>query len=384
METTGSACIPDGDPEKADARFRWYRPDLGGDFFSLMREDRGFVYEDALASASAAPAEASVPGESGVLVSPAPFAPAPAAPACAPAPAPAASGAVRSLFWPGCSLSSFSRELTEAVCAHLKESGAVDAMSIRCCGSIIRYAGGPAPFAAYRDDLVATLRARGIRRIVTSCPNCYQVLRRALCEGQEGQALRGMQEGSEEQEEREGQALSGMQEGPKAREGQSGQKGQEDALFEVVSLSQVLVNEGLHILPEQAASAISVCVHDSCPDRASGVEAAAVRCLFEGIELREMRHNRHRSHCCGSGRLQFLSDPVGSDRQRVERLAEFEETGAARLVTSCFSCANALQLPGGTAHEPTVHYLELVFGIPIDWRAVYASSARIQSSLDSP
>jgi Fe-S oxidoreductase len=145
--------------------------------------------------------------------------------------------------------------------------------------------------------------------------------------------------------------------------------------IESLSLSEVLANEGLRIPPEQSAVMGSACIHDSCPDRRYGVDAAAVRRLLEGVELREMQHNRRDSRCCGLGRLQFLSDPASGERQRRERIGEFTETGAKQLVTYCFSCTNALQDP--RAGLASIHYLELLFDIHIDWPAVYKNSQRI-------
>jgi Fe-S oxidoreductase len=87
-----------------------------------------------------------------------------------------------------------------------------------------------------------------------------------------------------------------------------------------------------------------------------------------------MKHNRSRSRCCGLGRLQFVSNPEASKRQRAERLGEFQATGAERLVTSCFSCANSLQDP--STGLVALHYLELLFDIRVDWSAVYQSSTR--------
>jgi Fe-S oxidoreductase len=289
-----------GHRDSRDLRYRLYRPDLGGDLFTLMRQDRGYSYSDALDTAADA-------------------------------------GGLRSLFWPGCALSSYSKGLTEAVFTFLKERGAADGMSVRCCGTDIRYAGDRAAQEAYCAGLVRELQAWSVERVITVCPNCYRDLK-----------------------EMQGPS-------PSSRP------------IEVLALSQFLVDEGLCVSPEQIAPTRSVCVHDSCPDRCCGVDAAAVRKLFEGIELHEMEHNRCRSRCCGLGRLQFIDDPANSGRRRAERIDEFRATGAEQLVTSCFSCANAFQNPATGLFAR--HYLELLFGIQIDWPTVYESSARIFAAL---
>jgi hypothetical protein len=55
-----------------------------------------------------------------------------------------------------------------------------------------------------------------------------------------------------------------------------------------------------------------------------------------------------------------------------ERLAEFDATGADCLVTWGANCALALK----TADRSSYHYLEMIFGISIDWAAVIAAYQR--------
>jgi Fe-S oxidoreductase len=313
------------DANSDDRRFRPYRTDLGSDFFSLMRQERGFFYADILDASG-------THGTSSAVTHDAP----------------------RSLFWPGCTLSSYSRDLTEAVFSFLRERGVASCMSVKCCGNIIRYAGGRAAAKAYQDRLASALRENGIGRVISACPNCCR-------------SFRAISSGATP-EEAPGDPLSeAPREAPRTAPSKT--------VIESLSLSEVLADEGLRISPEQSAAMGSACVHDSCPDRRHGVDAAAVRRLLEGVELREMRHNRRESRCCGLGRLQFLSDPASSNRQRRERIGEFKETGAEQLVTYCFSCTNALQDP--RANLAAIHYLELLFDIRIDWPAVYKSSQRI-------
>jgi Fe-S oxidoreductase len=291
-----------------DERYRPYRTDLGRDFFSLLREARGFSYVDALDSGTSVGADgADDVGGGG-----------------------AGNEGPSSLFWPGCTLSSYSKELTEAVFAFLKGKDRTCGMSVKCCGNIIRYAAGRTAYVTYGERLASELEEKGIKRIVTACPNCYRSFK---------------------------------------------ELSQRELDIEVISLSQTLADEGLRVMPNPADSAepsTPFCIHDSCPDRSCGIEAAVVRRLCEGVELREMKHNRSHSQCCGLGRLQFLSDPLASAAQRERRINEFVATGAKQLVTYCLSCTNAFQdMPPGLS---SVHYLELLFNIRVDWPAVYASA----------
>ena len=115
--------------------------------------------------------------------------------------------------------------------------------------------------------------------------------------------------------------------------------------------------------------AATVSIHDSCPDRRAGVFAESVRALFAGFELREMRHNRRQSRCCGLGRLLPLRNRRASQDMAEQRLEEFQQSGADFLVTYCLNCSQPLQTAG------TYHYLELLFGLRLDWQELAALGA---------
>ncbi|MCL1847463.1 MAG: heterodisulfide reductase-related iron-sulfur binding cluster [Coriobacteriia bacterium] len=269
---------------------RPYRMDLEPNFYSLLREELGFAYSDALDAGEAAPTR----------------------------------GQGLSLFWPGCSLASYSQELTLAVARFLEERGLSDGLSINCCGNIVRYAGGYEVFLDFTARLVARLKEQRVRRLIIGCPNCYLTFLQILKDAPE---------------------------------------------IELLDLTTVLVQEGLRVADGQA---LSFCIHDSCPDKRLQVFAPAVRTLFEGLELREMPRNRRNSPCCGLGKLRFICHPQDSERLCEERITEFKETGAHQLVACCASCASAFQDPD--ADVAALHYLELLFGIRIDWGAVFAAS----------
>jgi Fe-S oxidoreductase len=145
-----------------------------------------------------------------------------------------------------------------------------------------------------------------------------------------------------------------------------------------VSYSELLVDAGVRGLAEQISPASSVCVYDACPDRELGVFGPSVRRLFEGSDLREMRHHGQKALCCGLGRLFFISNPIWSEKLRKKCIEEFKETQADLLVTYCFSCDNALQdVQEGVS---SVHYLELLLGMHVDWDAVTSAA---QSALEA-
>jgi Fe-S oxidoreductase len=271
-----------------DDDLRPYRVDLGGDIYTTMRAVQGFAYDDALDST--------------------------------------ATTAPRSLFFPGCSLAAYSQELTLAVYHYLSDLGEVDGISVACCGNVLDFVIPPDGRARYADKLAARLKAHGVTRIVTACPNCYQAYQNLVRSGR-------------------------MEK------------------LEVVTVSEILVAQGVRFALSEEMPFASVCIHDSCPDRSDGVFASSVRTLFSKRDIREMAHNRRYSRCCGVGKLLVLKNPTASRRLVNERLIEFDATGAECLVTCCTNCALALK----NASRPSYHYLELIFDIAIDWAAAAAA-----------
>jgi Fe-S oxidoreductase len=288
------------------ADLRPYRTDLVPNIFTTLREERGITYVDALcdgedAETGGEDAETFSSGKASI-VSPPPLVSTP------------------TLFWPGCSLASYSQELTQAAYAFLHERDLADGLSATCCSDILRYSTNMMRRTAYANTLVALLEARGVRRIITACPNCYRTLQELV-----------QRRGSE-----------------------------------VVALSEVLVQAGARITAEMIAPAVSVCVHDSCPDRRQGVFAASVRALFsDDVSIIEKRHHGRHSQCCGLGQLAFVRHPERSERGRQACLEEFEATAADLLVTYCVSCASAFHEPTRTLRS--CHYLELLFATPLEW-----------------
>ncbi|MDR3036838.1 MAG: (Fe-S)-binding protein [Coriobacteriales bacterium] len=307
---------------------RPYRVDLGGDVYTRVREAQGFVYDDALCEV----------GEQQDKRETVPLLPH------------LLNGQPLRLFMPGCALAGYSRELTLAVYEYLREAGEVDGLSVICCGKVLDFVATPGECAAYAGVVAARLAAHGVTRIVTACPNCYQAYTALAgdgCGGQEGRLSRA--------------DASDTSTAPPFSSATS-----TSCRIEVLAVSEVLARRGVRFGPSEATPFTSVCVHDSCPSRTDGVFAHSVRSLFEGVELREMAHSQTRARCCGQGKLLPLGHPEQSKDLANERLAESAATGAECLVTYCTNCAQVLR----GASQPSYHYLELLFGIHIDWDAV--------------
>ena len=242
----------------------------------------------------------------------------------------------RTIFWPGCTFSSYSQELTDVVFEFLRERGWASKMSAHCCGHILEFVAPTEDRQIYQGALSEQLQDLGICRIITACPNCYYSFDRLIKAG----------------------TLPGV---------------------EIVALSEVLLSEGMRFSPQEHPECSSVCFHDSCPDRLYGRFAEPARALFEAAEVREMEHSCKSSRCCGLGYLLYLRKPERSAIMAQERIIEFLDTGADCLVTYCVNCASAFYDPNGTI--PVYYYLELLFGVRIDWLSAFQAVADVRELL---
>lgn len=232
-----------------------------------------------------------------------------------------------SVFLPGCTLCTYSPELTHAVTQFLLEAGQIQGITTHCCGNPLWAIGLAQRCITYAESLNERFVAHGVTRVIAACPNCY----RALVQGRA--------------------------------------EGLVDARIAIEALPQVLVDEGMHITQDRMLepNAQTFSVHDSCPDRALGVFGEAVRNLLPANSCIEMQHTGPDAICCGSG---GVVSPYNVDvcvERRSRRLEEFNACGADCMVTSCISCSNSILRANSQA--PVRHYLELLFDVPIDWEA---------------
>ena len=149
------------------------------------------------------------------------------------------------------------------------------------------------------------MNAYNIKKIVTTCPHCFNVLKN------------------------EYPALGGN--------------------YEVVhhtTLIQELINEGRIQLKEGGTfKGKRITYHDSCYlGRANNVYEAP-RAVLEAldIELVEMKRCRTNGLCCGAGGAQmFKEDEPGNNRINFERSEEALATGASIIASNCPFCTTML------------------------------------------
>ncbi len=192
------------------------------------------------------------------------------------------------LFFPGCTLMSYSPVLTRAVFAHLQEQTSCQAIWTDCCGKLLeqRTAGTAAACPGTADSYA---REHAITRIITACPGCYYDMKK---------------------------------------------------LLQPVGIRVESVYENLVFKAADDAGGASCTVHDSCPDRFTGEWGRQVRDALQqrGYSLVEMPHSGSTTICCGSGGQLSHFRPDLVEELTDLRRNEFAQTGAAWLVAYCLSC----------------------------------------------
>jgi heterodisulfide reductase subunit D len=221
------------------------------------------------------------------------------------------------LFWVGCSGSYDQRaqKITRAFAGILSHIGiryAILGKEESCTGDPARRAGNEFVFQMMAYQNIQVLNNYQVRKIVTACPHCFNILKNEYPE------------------------LGGH--------------------YEVIhhsSFLQQLIDEGRIRLKEGGAyKGKKITYHDSCYlGRGNGIFEAP-RKVLEALdaELVEMKRCKSKGLCCGAGGAQmFKEEEKGSTRINFERTREAVDTGAEFIASACPFCNT--MLTDGVKHE---------------------------------
>jgi heterodisulfide reductase subunit D len=221
------------------------------------------------------------------------------------------------LFWVGCSGSFDQRaqKITRAfasILTHLGIRYAILGKEEMCTGDPARRAGNEFMFQMMAYQNIQVLNNYGIKKIVTACPHCFNILKNEYPE------------------------LGGNYE----------------VIHHTVFLQQLLDEGRITIREGGSFKGKKIAYHDSCYlGRANGVYEAP-RKLLEALdaELVEMKRCRSKGLCCGAGGGQmFKEEEKGTTRINFERTKEALETGASLIASACPFCNT--MLTDGVKHE---------------------------------
>src|ERR1700754_2981914 len=222
------------------------------------------------------------------------------------------------LFWVGCSGSFDQRaqKITKAFATILTKVGvnyAILGKEEMCTGDPARRAGNEFMFQMMAYQNIQILNGYGIKKIVTACPHCFNILKNEYPE------------------------LGGSYE-----------------VIHHATFLQQLIDEGRIKLKEGGVfKGKKITYHDSCYLGRSNNIYEAPRKVLEALdaELVEMKRCRSNGLCCGAGGAQmFKEEEKGTHRINEERINEAIGTEASIVASACPFC-NTMLTDGVKAKE---------------------------------
>lgn len=214
------------------------------------------------------------------------------------------------LFWVGCagSFDQRAQRITKAFVTILDKVGikyAILGKEEMCTGDPARRAGNEFMFQMMAYQNIQVLNGYGIKKIVTACPHCFNIL------GNEYPQLGGSYE-----------------------------------VIHHATFLQGLIDAGRIVMKENGAyKGRKITYHDSCYlGRANNIYEAP-RKVLEALdaELVEMKRCKSNGLCCGAGGAQmFKEEENGTVRINIERSNEAIDTGASIIAAACPFCNTML------------------------------------------
>jgi Fe-S oxidoreductase len=214
------------------------------------------------------------------------------------------------LFWVGCagSFDQRAQKITKAFATILHKVGikyAILGKEEMCTGDPARRAGNEFMFQMMAYQNIQLLNGYGIKKIVTACPHCFNILKNEYPE------------------------LGGDYE-----------------VIHHATFLQQLIDEGKIKMNEGGSfKGKKITYHDSCYlGRANGIYEAPRKVLEAmDVELVEMKRCRSNGLCCGAGGAQmFKEEEKGDVRINTERTREAIDTQASVIASNCPFCMTML------------------------------------------
>ena len=212
------------------------------------------------------------------------------------------------LYWVGC-LGSFdarNQRIAQSLAQIFKEAKvrfAILGKEESCCGDPARRPGNEYLFQTLAETNVEVLNTYGVRKIITSCPHCFNTIKNEYP--------------------------------------QFG--GNYDVLHHA-EFVEYLIKENRITLANRVEQAITY--HDPCYlGRYNDVYDAPRNVLeaIPGVELKEMKRSRNNALCCGAGGGRMWIEEHNGRRMNQNRMQDALDTGAPTLAAACPFCTSMFE-----------------------------------------
>lgn len=167
-----------------------------------------------------------------------------------------------------------------------------------CCGFPLVGSGQSADLPAIIRHNVEAVKARGARKVVFTCPSCYQIWRESY-----------------------------------------------PPEFELEHASEMVIRLVLENRLPLGELPMTVTYHDPCDLGRGGRvfdEPRQVMARIPGLKVVEMEHNREHCLCCGGGGNLEMIDPDLAAAMSKRKVEEAVATGAQAIITNCQQCVRTM------------------------------------------
>lgn len=228
----------------------------------------------------------------------------------------------KALFLPGCSLSSYSKDIVLKTYEYLKLYYKDVSLTFNCCGKPTIAMGDIDKFKKYYSQLDEIIEKNNIEEIIVACPNCYNTI------------------------------------------------GKNSKDIKITSVYEVISKNGISKDLENYYKGVDMAIHDSCSVRNEANIQECVREILRnlGINIIEFKNNKQNTVCCGAGGMVGVTNRNLALEQMKKR---GNETSCNNIVCYCESCCESLLNSG----KNVLHILDLLFN-----KAVIIDKGLTQSS----
>lgn len=216
----------------------------------------------------------------------------------------------RTVFMPGCSLSSYNENIVVDTFKYLKKHIKGISIIYECCAKPTMIMGDMDKFKKYYSKLDDIFTSNSIETVVVACPNCYKVIK------------------------------------------------EQSPNVNVIFIWEIFREFGLPKSLEGHYSDLEerFTLHDPCPTRYNAKLHDDVRYILDvmGLKVDEFENNRENTECCGSGGMTRVTSneiSVGQTKRRAE------QTKNETVISYCESCCESMILAG----KSTLHILDFMF-----------------------
>ena len=216
----------------------------------------------------------------------------------------------KKLFFPGCSLSSYSPEIVLKTYEYLKESIEDLSIAFKCCGKPTLSMGDMDKFKIYYSQVENLFLENEIEEVIVACPNCFNTIK------------------------------------------QYSKSVKVKTIWEVINENSIPKN----LINHYNDLDIRFSLHDPCPIRYESKIHDTVRLILKsmGIKIVEFDKSRENTECCGSGGMLRVTNPKLALEQTNKRVSEAKTD---TVISYCESCCEAMMI----ANKNTLHILDFMF-----------------------